>query len=123
MGRLIRSVFLAGLALLFIVLACARPDRPSIMAGSGASGPAVDGSVLRHLTEGDETYPHIPRMTIEDLAAHMGDPDTMVIDARPQDQWLISERKILGAIHQNPETVESWAGAFPKGKTLVIYCA
>lgn len=123
MGRLIQGAFLAGVASLFVVLACAQPGRAPVMPVSGGTGPAVDGALLRHLTEGDETYPHIPRMTIEDLAARINDPDTMVIDVRPQDQWLISERKIIGAIHQNPETVESWAGAFPKGKALVIYCA
>lgn len=123
MGRLIRTAFMAGLASLFIVLACARPDRAPVTPVSSGPGPAVDGSVLQHLIEGDETYPHIPRMNIEDLAARMDEPDMMIIDARPQDQWLISERKILGAVHQNPENVESWAGALPRGKTLVIYCA
>ena len=65
----------------------------------------------------------VPRMTNEELKAMLGNPDFIVIDVRTQKDWEKSDLKIAGAVREDPEAVESWAKKYPKGKTLVFYCA
>ena len=121
MGRFVYGALSLFLAAFVVVIACTGPDRLSPFSG-GASGDP-DRAALERLTAEEEAFPDIPRMTIDELAPRTGEPGLMVLDVRPQEQWLISDKKIRGAIHQNPETVESWAGAYDKGSTLVLYCA
>lgn len=62
-----------------------------------------------------------PRMTKEQLKSMLGDPDIIVLDVLVEDQWETTDQKIPGAVHENPEEVESWANKYPKDKTLVLY--
>lgn len=62
-----------------------------------------------------------PRITKEQLRSMLGSPDVIVLDVLVQEQWEISDQKIPGALHENPEEVESWATKYPKDKTLVLY--
>jgi len=65
----------------------------------------------------------VPRMTKEQLKTLLGDPDAVVLDVRRGKDWKESEKKIKGAVRENPTGFESWAHKYPKDKTLVLYCA
>jgi hypothetical protein len=64
-----------------------------------------------------------PRMTKDELKAMLGNPDLVIIDVRTQRDWTESDSKIKGAVREDPEAVESWANKYPKGNTIVLYCA
>ncbi len=65
----------------------------------------------------------VPRMTKQALSALMGKPDVIIIDVRSGMDWADSDSKIKGAVREDPEAMQSWANKYPKGKTLVFYCA
>lgn len=69
----------------------------------------------------EDIAPDAPRMTMEQLKSMLGDPDVIVVDVLVEDQWETTDQKIPGAVHENPEEVESWATKYPKDKTLVLY--
>ena len=62
-----------------------------------------------------------PKMTKEELKPKLGDPGLIIIDVLVQDQWETVDQKIPGAVHENPEEVDSWADKYPKDKTYVLY--
>ena len=64
-----------------------------------------------------------PRITKEGLKPMLGDPDLIIIDVLVQDQWEAVDQKIPGAVHENPEEVDSWADKYPKDKSYVLYSA
>jgi predicted sulfurtransferase len=65
-----------------------------------------------------------PRITKEELKALLDDPNTIIIDVRQEGDWQQSDRKIKGAVHEDPmNEEESWAGKYPKDKNIVLYCA
>ena len=64
-----------------------------------------------------------PRMTKEQLKALLDDPDVVILDVRTSRGWKGSEKKIKGAVRENPKRFKSWAHTYPKDKTLVLYCA
>lgn len=65
----------------------------------------------------------VPRMTKEDLKAMLGDPNVVILDVRADIDWDESDRKVKGAIREDPELLEDWAHKYSKDKTLVFYCA
>jgi hypothetical protein len=62
-----------------------------------------------------------PRMTKEGLKSKLGSPDLVVVDIRLEEQWKFSNRKIPGAVHENPAVPDTWMNKYPKDKTLVFY--
>ena len=64
-----------------------------------------------------------PRITMEELNSMIGDPDLVIIDSLVGDQWATVAEKLPGAVHENPDDVDSWADKYPKDKTIVTYCA
>ena len=65
----------------------------------------------------------VPRMTKEELKVLLDDPDVVVLDVRRGKDWSKSEKKIKGAVRENPKRFKSWAHQYSKEKTLVLYCA
>ena len=65
----------------------------------------------------------VPRMTKEELKPLLDNPDAVILDVRVSRDWKGSERKIKGAIRENPKRFESWAHKYSKDKTIVLYCA
>ncbi len=64
------------------------------------------------------------RITKEDLKLLLNDPNTTIIDARQEGDWQASDRKIKGAVREDPMQEEaSWAKNYPKDKNIVLYCA
>ena len=122
-----RSAFTA-LALVFscllaLIVACVQSGPPLKSTSRGGAAFPAEENVLEELVSGEESFPSVPRMTIEQLAAQKDAPGLFILDVRPEDQWMISDKKIQGAVHENPETVESWAKRYAKDATLVLYCA
>jgi len=68
-------------------------------------------------------FPDVPRITKEELKFMLGNPDVIILDVRIEDQWQVADRKIVRAIHEDPEEYESWADEYPKDKTFILYCA
>lgn len=64
-----------------------------------------------------------PRMTKEELKARLGSPDLVLLDVRTGTDWKKSDKKITGAVREDPNAFDSWAGTYPKDKTIVLYCA
>ena len=64
-----------------------------------------------------------PRMTKEELKAILSDPDLIILDVRTSKDWESSERKIAGAVREEPREFRSWANKYSTEKTLVLYCA
>lgn len=65
-----------------------------------------------------------PRLTKEELKLMVGNPDTVIIDVRLDDEWRKSEWKIQGAVREDPEKdFKNWAEKYSKDKTLVFYCS
>jgi hypothetical protein len=64
-----------------------------------------------------------PRMAKEELKAMLGAADLVVIDVRYGKDWSESDRKIAGAVREDPKGFDTWGGKYPKTKTLVLYCA
>ena len=67
------------------------------------------------------TSKDIAKITVQELRSMLGDPDVIIVDVRVEQQWKASELKIRGALHENPDTVESWAKRYQKDKTLILY--
>ncbi len=70
---------------------------------------------------GKKAFPDIPRITKDQLMEKLADPAVIILDVRPEQQWKSSKMKIVGAIHEDAMAVESWAGKYPKDKTIVLY--
>jgi hypothetical protein len=66
-------------------------------------------------------FPDVLRIHIQELNSILGTPDVIILDVRPKEQYLLSDKKIAGAIHEDPDAVASWAGKYSKDKRLVIY--
>jgi len=64
-----------------------------------------------------------PTITPEELNAKLGEPDLIIVDVRRAGHWEASDRKIAGAVREDPQDVEGWAGKYAQDKTLVLYCA
>ena len=64
-----------------------------------------------------------PRITMEELKSMLGDPNLVIIDSLVGDQWETVAQKLPGAVHEDPDDVDSWADKYPKDKTIVTYCA
>jgi rhodanese-related sulfurtransferase len=62
-------------------------------------------------------------ITAEELKARLGDPAITIVDVRLAAHWNTSDRKIVGAVREDPEAVESWAGKYARERTLILYCA
>jgi hypothetical protein len=60
-----------------------------------------------------------PRMEPEKLKSLLGRTGIAVIDVRLD----AGETTIPGAVVEDPRHVSAWAGKYPKGKTLVLYCS
>ncbi len=63
-----------------------------------------------------------PRITKEELKPILGQTDVVVVDVRVAEEWKKSDRKIKGAVREDPEKdIKTWADKYSKDKTLVFY--
>jgi len=65
-----------------------------------------------------------PKMPKEELRLLLGSPEVVIVDVRLPEEWKKSDRKVQGAIYEDPETdIKKWADEYPRVKTLVFYCS
>jgi rhodanese-related sulfurtransferase len=64
-----------------------------------------------------------PRITKEELKKRLGDPKVVIVDVRAGRDWSKSDRKISGAVREEPGDAGAWATRYPKDKLIVLYCA
>lgn len=79
--------------------------------------------VIGGSTVQSEASSQVPRMNKEDLRANLGDPDLMLIDVRTGKSWASSQRKIEGAVRENPDELITWSKKYPKSSKVVLYCS
>lgn len=61
------------------------------------------------------------RMTKEELKTLLGSNDLVLLDVRHDGKAAPS--RIIGAVHEDPERVDSWAGKYSREKRIVLYCS
>jgi rhodanese-related sulfurtransferase len=64
----------------------------------------------------------VERITKESLKEMLDDPMLVIMDVRVKSHWESSNRKIKGAIREDPKDVEAWMKRYDREKTLVLYC-
>ena len=69
------------------------------------------------------TAKEVPRMTVDELKALLGNPEVVILDVRIDRDWNGATEKIMGAVREDPHEVGSWVKKYAKEKTLVLYCA
>ena len=62
------------------------------------------------------------RITKEELKQQLGKPDIVIVDVRSGGGWKGSERKIAGAVREEPNDVGGWEKRYAKDKHIVLYC-
>lgn len=65
----------------------------------------------------------VPRISTDELKAHLGEEGYLVLDVRTGSDWSGSTEKITGAERVEPRDVSLWADNYDKEKTVVLYCA
>jgi rhodanese-related sulfurtransferase len=73
-------------------------------------------------TAGAVESQEVPRMSIDELRAQLGNQQLVVLDVRSGYDWQRSGSKIAGAVRAEPATID-WAHKYDKNQTLVLYCA
>ena len=66
-------------------------------------------------------YPEVPRITKEELKRSLTDPEIIIIDVRKKKEWDKSDKKLPGAVWEEPKDPSAWAEKYPKNKHLVFY--
>ena len=67
--------------------------------------------------------PEAPRVDKETLKSWLSDPQVVLLDVRAPNDWQSSDKKIKGAVRQDPKEIKIWAASLPKEKKIVLYCA
>jgi predicted sulfurtransferase len=64
-----------------------------------------------------------PRLDPATLKTWLSDPQVLILDVRQQRDWEGSDKKIKGAVREDPHDFKTWAANLPKGKKIVLYCS
>ncbi len=64
-----------------------------------------------------------PRLDKDTLKGWLNDPKVLILDVRQPQDWESSDKKIKGAVRQDPNEVQTWAKSLPKNQKIVLYCA
>ena len=71
------------------------------------------------VAKADDTH----AMTKEQLLPLLGKPDVIIIDVSSNEGWEARDKKIPGALREEPMKFESWMNKYPKDKTIILYCS
>ena len=61
------------------------------------------------------------RVDKDTVKSWLGDSGVLIVDVRTNWSWRMSNKKIQGAVRQNPNKVKTWAASLPKDKKIVLY--
>ncbi|MBM4293440.1 MAG: hypothetical protein FJ126_00850 [Deltaproteobacteria bacterium] len=84
---------------------------------------AVVMLVLAPLSVSLAQKPELQFVTQDALKGRLGDPKVLIIDVRSPKDWSASDKKIPGAVRQEPSKAATWGPTLPKDKEIVLYCA
>jgi len=65
----------------------------------------------------------VPRMSSDELKAHLSEDGPFILDVRANRDWTGSKDKIVGAERVEPGNVNLWADNYAKEKPIVLYCS
>ncbi|MGD0971173.1 MAG: rhodanese-related (seleno)protein [Desulfobaccales bacterium] len=68
----------------------------------------------------EATRPEAPRLDRETLKTWLSDPQVLILDVRQPHDWQDSDKKIKGAVRQDPNDFKTWAANLPKGEKIVL---
>ncbi len=63
-----------------------------------------------------------PLLDRETIKSWLSNPEVIILDVRAPKDWNPSDKKIKGAVRQDPDEVTIWAANLPKDKKIVLYC-
>jgi predicted sulfurtransferase len=78
--------------------------------------------LLQGITAPAASAANVPRISVEELRAMLGNPDLIIIDVRIERDWKSSTSKIPGAVWEDFREADTWVKKYPKDKTIVLYC-
>jgi rhodanese-related sulfurtransferase len=55
------------------------------------------------------------------IKSWLSDREVIILDVRAPKDWIVSDKKIQGAVRQDPDEVKTWAADLPKNKKIVLY--
>jgi hypothetical protein len=62
-----------------------------------------------------------PLVDKETVKSWLSDPQVLILDVRAPKDWNVSDKKITGAVRQDPDGVKTWAANLPRDKKIVLY--
>ena len=62
-----------------------------------------------------------PLLDQENVKSWLSDREVIILDVRAPKDWNVSDKKIRGAVRQDPDEVKTWAANLPKNKKIVLY--
>ena len=65
----------------------------------------------------------VPLISKDEVKGALGAPNVVIIDVRTGKDWSASQKKIKGAVREDPEKVEAWAKKYQHSQDLILYCA
>ena len=65
----------------------------------------------------------VSRISVHQVKALLGRPDTIIIDVRKYRNWWRSSKKIPTAVREDPSKVEQWIEKYGQHQTLIFYCS
>jgi rhodanese-related sulfurtransferase len=84
---------------------------------------AVSFIVVAFWSCGSAQEAKAPQVDKETLKSWLGNPDVVIVDVRLPQHWQGSDKKIPGAVREDPKAMETWAATLPRDKKIVLYCA
>ncbi len=63
----------------------------------------------------------VPLQDRETIKSWLSNPEVIILDVRAPKDWNVSDKKIKGAVRQDPDEVTTWAANQPKNKKIVLY--
>jgi hypothetical protein len=55
------------------------------------------------------------------IKSWLSDCEVLILDVRASKDWIVSDKKIKGAVRRDPDEVKTWAADLPKDKKIVLY--
>lgn len=65
----------------------------------------------------------VPLISKDEVKEALTSPHVTIIDVRVAKDWNASDKKIQGAVREDPEKVESWAQKYQHYQDIILYCA
>ena len=62
-----------------------------------------------------------PLLEKETIKSWLADREVSILDVRAPKDWNVSDKKIKGAVRQDPDEVKTWAANLPKNQKIVLY--